>query len=143
MNRYSFLAAFLTFGLLRGLKEGMVMIKPGDLFFTGAELGVRGHAWFAQYHLLSGAVFVAFAVAILLYLWYEPKTLFLIGAAILLWQCTEMGENIARYGKLATDHEHLNMFDIISINLEGGKAYAIHAARTVTGLTLTIRRNEA
>ena len=49
-----FLSSALVWFALRGIVESMIMIKPGDaMFLAGMEAGVRGHAWFCAYHLIS------------------------------------------------------------------------------------------
>ncbi len=51
-----FLFFALVWFILRGIVDGMVMVKPGDeMFLTGMEEGLRGHVWFYAYHLLAAA----------------------------------------------------------------------------------------
>jgi len=130
----------ILFGLSRGIKEGMVMYQPG----------VREHPAFAVYHLLSVFVFVAFLFAAIavyekvynpFYRWRIEKgkwLYLLVGIPLLLWEFTEIGENIARYNKPFIAYEHINFADIISVNINGAVVYFLHGVRLIAGLSITL-----
>ncbi len=131
-----FLIYSLLFGFLRGIKEGMVMLQDKDIMHTGIYPAVRGHAWFDFYHAISVIVFILFGLAIYQYIKKKPNILYLLGTLLLVWQLTEMGENFSRYATPIILHEHLNLADIIKININGYWVYLLHIVRTILGTTI-------
>lgn len=117
----------ILFGLLRGYKEGMVMTKPG----------VRDHKLFRFYHVLSVAIFVVFAFIVRQYLKVRPSLIYILGALLLMWECTEIAYTMSLHGKFVL-MEHINFADIVSINLEGVPVIVLHMARLIIGALLTI-----
>jgi hypothetical protein len=115
-----------VFGLLRGIKEGMVMHEPG----------VRKHHWRRWYRLLTGLVFWLFAWLIWRWRDKRPGWIHAAGLLLILWEATEIGYLIARPELGA--YEHVALFDIVSITVSGAAVYAIHGVRLTAGIALTI-----
>lgn len=128
-------AVVITAGFARGLHEGMVMSMAGDIMHTGALDGVRGHAGFESYHQIGAAAVVLMVIAALLAALWRPRWLVYAGLAILLWEGTEIGYSIARWGMVAA-YEHINVMDVVSVRLYGWQVWAMHATRWVAGLTI-------
>jgi len=128
----------ILFGILRGFKEGMVMIKPYDEMYAikHLESGVRCHKWFKYYHLIS--VFMLFAFAVLCFILSKdlPSIMYLIGLLLLLWMATEISYGYARWQRIITNYEHINFMDIFSIKLRGWEVYLLHILRIVVAITL-------
>ena len=139
---YLLLTISLLFGLFRGIKEGMVMIQYRDPMFLGfgslSDIGVRCHFWFKYYHAISCIAFVLYTFIIYLIVKEFPGLIYIIGLLILIWQCSEIGMNMARYKKPIIYYEHINLGDIISKNIYGVKVLLIHLARIASGVSLLI-----
>jgi len=114
------------FGFLRGTAEGMIMTKPG----------VRDHRWFKYYHAISAAVFVVFALLVHSAIKTRRSFWYWFGTTILIWEFTEIGYMLARFGEF-TFYEHINMFDVISFTLTGAPVAVLHGARLAAGIALT------
>lgn len=117
----------ILFGLARGLYEGMIMHPDG----------VRHHVAFYMYHALGVAMFVAFGRLVYLLLRRRVHWLYLAGLILILWECTEIGYMVARFGEL-TAYEHIVFSDLIDFTLSGAWVWTLHTLRTVTGIHLLI-----
>lgn len=113
-------------GLGRGLYEGMVMY-PG---------GVRQHRSFWMYHAL-GVAFIAGFVYIGTML-YFTEYLTITACLIILWECTEVGYNISRFGLIVQPYEHVTFGDIVSFHPTGVLVYILHATRVLLGTALLV-----
>jgi len=138
--KYLLIIAGLSFGLMRGLREGMVMIQMGDPLFDGfdhlKDVGVRCHMWFRWYHALDVAVFTAFAGAVWLLATAWPGWLWFLGCCIAAWETTEIGYTVGRYGRPVDDHERIIMIDLYVINIDGGWIWALHGFRVLLATLL-------
>jgi hypothetical protein len=127
----------VLYGLLRGLHEGMIMSMTGDALHTGVIEGVRGHVGFGDYHLIGIAGIVLTAVLFTAVLFWRPRPMLIIGGMLLMWEATEIGYAFARTGWPVAAWEHVNFFDMVSIELLGWQVWATHAVRTAAGILLT------
>jgi len=113
----------IIFGVSRGIKEGMVMHKPG----------VRDHPWYKFYHRISALVFLSaglFFIVLSKYYTVFDK-LMLIGVFILLWQLFESSYSITRFNKLFPRTE--NVFGL-GFNIKGGGVTVFHVIRFIISL---------
>jgi len=143
MKRLYVILLAILFGLSRGIHEGMVMIMPWDSMLTGMS-GVRGHAWFAHYHALSVAPYIIFALLVYMVVRRDIRLWGIVGALLLIWQFTEIGEALARQGNFVYIHrgaayENLNIADIFSVILTGWQVYILSAIRSFAGTLLIIK----
>jgi hypothetical protein len=108
-------------GILRGTKEGMVMIKPGDKNFAGPVPGARGHAWFRFYHAAGavkdlllvawGAVLYCTLLAVHGGLKWTRLIPWLLLCGLAAWEGYELGYAHARFGVLVNPYlEHIVFF---------------------------------
>jgi len=128
----------LLFGLCRGLDEGMTMIQPHNPLYGGPEPGVRGHVWFGWYHVVSDlhpVILIGIVVALCK---RRIHWLYIGGLLIVLWEATEVGETIARYGVPIVPYERINFYGVINWVLEGAAVYRLHVARLISGGLLLI-----
>ena len=125
-------------GLFRGIDEGMTMIQAHDALYVGPLIGIRGHEWFSWYHAISLMPYLILAYAV----WHLkkdwPRWVTVLGLLLLIWQCTEMGENIARYGVPVIRHEHVNFAEVVRFNVDGIRVYLLHGVRTVMAIMLLL-----
>ena len=122
----SYLAlTMVMLGIFRGVKEGMVMEKPG----------VRDHRWFKNYHPLSllvplsaGLFFIALSRYIgILDLWTSTAM------CILTWEAFEIAYSYARYNKFIPKSENVFGFGLIA---RDHRVIIIHVMRLLVGITL-------
>ena len=109
----------VVLGLMRGLQEGMIMWPDG----------VREHLLFDTYHLTGFLIIVLAVILILELLKNFPGWIYTIGLLILLWECTEIGYNLARWVVPFRPYEHVVFFDIIDVTYTGLQAYLLHVLR--------------
>ena len=111
-------------GFLHGLKEGMVMYSAG----------VRLHPYGMHvYHLIAPAVY---GIIILLARKVKQRGfLFYLAIILFAWEASEIGYMIARWSELPHPYENVLGF----MEIHGWYVYAIHAARLIGGITLSIR----
>lgn len=128
----------IIFGLFRGIDEGMTMIMSGDIMHTGLLDGIRGHAWFDWYHAISAVPYLALFVIAWIVFKSRWRWLYYIGLLVLMWEFTEIGENIARYHIFWPPHEYVNFFEILKINIDGLGFWVLHAARLIISIPLLI-----
>lgn len=107
-----------AFSAARGIKEGMIMHKPG----------VRDHPWFGWYHRID-LVKMAFEAAFFIAGWCLFRDLRFVETAALLvmmWEIFEATYAIARYQHPVPETENVLG---TGINLTGKAVGAIHAVR--------------
>ena len=136
----------VALGIVSGISEGIVMIQWGNWGFSfknvsvvarcrdcGLNGGVREHKWFRRYHVVDVAAYLLCA-ALAIALWtLTPHWLTLTGLAFLLWECREIGYNIARYFWILAISE--NIYGI-GIEITGSGVTIAHVVRTVVSLVL-------
>jgi len=132
--------AAIVFGALRGVSEGMDMSLRGDpkrkcLRWPGD--GPRGHRWFRWYHLLELAMWAVYTSLVWLIITIWPGWLTLSGLALIVWEMTEIGYSVSRWGKLKA-YEHIMSGDLRSWYLTGWQVYAAHGIRALAGTILII-----
>jgi hypothetical protein len=145
MKRLTIIALSLSFGLSRGIHEGMVMVMPFDSMFTGSYFGVRGHAWFAYYHALSLVPYALFAFIVYMTIKKDIRLCGIVGALLLIWQFTEVGNAMARQGNIfyiyqGEAYESINFCDILKITLTGWQVYALAATRCAIGALFIFKK---
>lgn len=126
----------IIFGLSRGIDEGMTMIMSGDIMHTGILDGIRGHAWFDWYHTISAIPYLALFVIVWIMIRNKWRWLYYLGLAVLLWECTEIGELVARYGWHWPLHEHVNWFDVVRFNVDGAWFVVMHVVRVIVSAVM-------
>ena len=130
----------ILFGILRGIKEGMVMVGFRDAMYRSRdpyfEVGLKAHYWFRYYHAIDVLVYAVYTAQVWLYLNDFPGFIASTGLLFLLWECTELGYNYARHRMPFIPYEHVNWGDIVSFILTGRKVYVWHLMRYAIGVTL-------
>jgi hypothetical protein len=134
-----YLTALLSFGFTRGLHEGMIHIMHGDPMHIGEySNGVRNHIWFKKWYHKIACLRDLAALLLGHLLITTPFNVYLLtGSACMLWELSEAGYSIARYGTIR-DYEHINFADFVSIKITGWKVMVLHIARGIIGITLLI-----
>ena len=128
----------ILFGISRGIKEGMVMIRCDDPMSNSIllfETGVRFHKWFKYYHFLSVLPFIFYTILIYLFINDLPSVVLMAGLFCLGWECFELGYNYSRYKTLVIAHENMD-FLIYSFSVNSRRVYMIHIARLLTAIIL-------
>jgi len=119
-----------VFASLRGVKEGMIHILPGDYTFNHlAQYGVRGHIWFQVYHAIGFAKMVSFTALIHLIANHTPCWQHLVALLIILWEIYEVAYSYSRYFRLIPKEELITFVDIIHWRLLGDEVWVIHGLR--------------
>jgi len=115
----------VALGLARGIKEGMVMHKPG----------VRDHRWFGDYHLISLLVpLTAGLLSIATVRYFRTLDIWTAsGICVLTWEAFEVAYSYARYDKFIPKSENVFGFGLIA---RGYQVIIIHAIRILVGITL-------
>lgn len=119
----------ILFGLARGLYEGMIMHPDG----------VRHHVAFWSYHALGVAMFIAFGRLVYLMARKRFHWLYIVGLILILWECTEIGYSVARFGGIKS-YEHIVFADLIDVTIYGAWVYVMHAVRILIGIGLMYKK---
>ena len=124
---------FLLFALVRGIHEGMIMTRIGGHYNVKRESGVRGHRWKPVYHAIGGAPYLFLALALLSIQPRQLSAAYAVFLSFAIWENTETGFNVSRYGRPAIEYEHINFFDLYSRVVVGRGVYALHVGRIALG----------
>ena len=122
------LALALLLGLARGMLEGMIMYTDGP----------RLHVAFYMYHILSATVLIGWGALVLAVVTSRPRLVLVIGAALLMWETTELGYTLSRTVILYPAYEHIVILDAVDWYITGWAVAGLHAARAICGTVLSI-----
>lgn len=137
-KRWFLLVLAGAIGILRGMKEGFIMIKPGDRNFAGPDQGARGHRWFRFYHA-TGAVkdllLAAFGAALVFVLRRaqgERKWARLVPGLLLcglvIWEGYELAYSVSRFGEMINPYsEHIVFFGSEGLRVSSLVMHSIRA----------------
>jgi len=125
-------------GILRGVKEGMVMIQPQDwncksTFFVP---GVRTHEWFRWYHLIDIIKIIAFTILLILTWEIRPSVFFITGQLIAIWEGFELAYWYSRDLRIIGKTELITFLDIIEYRLNGWQVKIAHLTRMTFAILL-------
>lgn len=123
-NRLFAFFAVVAWSFLRGIKEGMVMFKPG----------VRDHPYFRYYHLFGYAIIgLGFISAITIWGEYD----LFAGLALLAWELFELGYSYSRYRVFIPESENVLGF----IQIGKVPVRILHITRALIGIALIVWRS--
>lgn len=124
-------------GFLRGIHEGMVMIRyPEPMHTREFSEGVRGHVWHDYYHgiaILRDLSMLGLGIALVLMDYHYPA---LLSGLILMWEFCEIGQAVARVKypvmfDLGLAYERIVFMDCGHWILRGKIVYMLHAFRII------------
>lgn len=141
----------VSFGLLWGIVQGMVMVQPGDaravrrLVTEYRPEGVRNHTWFGVYHLVCVVMMLAGLALAMAWDLGLPRgdglgclryAVWSLGCAALSWEASECGYSWARWARWMPAAERLVFLDLAGRIARNAQVRAVHAARIAAGVTL-------
>lgn len=124
-----FLVTGLMYFAVRGMVEGVVMVKQGDAMCEyGGEPGPRSHVLFPAYHYLA---LLRDGLMIVTVITFSLPTL--AGVLVLGWELFEVLYSITRFATFWPDKENLLG---LGIGVGGTNLAALHGLRVIGGFLL-------
>jgi hypothetical protein len=128
-NGWYFVILCLCYFSMRGVVEGIVMVKMSDAMAEpGYDPGPRSHVWFRAYHWFALARDGLLIAAV--WFIYPPA---IPGVLLLGWELTEIMYSTSRYALLWPNREN---FLGLNITIRGTALTYLHALRTFGGILL-------
>jgi hypothetical protein len=134
VTTYAFIITCLSYFVVRGVIEGMVMIQPRDAMHeNGLEGGPRAHIWFGAYHVFTVGRDILLIAAVWEASRWTCALSALPGVLLLGWELTAILYSTTRYALLWPAQENVLG---TGIRISGSNLTLLHTFRIAMGILL-------